>query len=67
MQYNTITGTLHANQESYKIFNSTIDEMADFISMNSPWCLIYVVATNAKENKESHILSSHRRESQLSN
>ncbi len=36
--------------------------MNDFKSMRSPWCLVYVIATNADGNKEPHILSCHRRD-----
>ncbi len=58
---NMILGTLHAYQENYKIFNGTTSEMNEFMNMNSPWCLIYVIATSADGNKEPHILSCHRR------
>ncbi len=37
-------------------------EMNDFIDMKSPWCLLYVIATDADGNKESHILSCYLRD-----
>ncbi len=54
---NAVIGILPADQENKNIFNSTTGEMIDFITMNSPWCLIYVTATNANGNQEPHILS----------
>ncbi len=36
--------------------------MYDFIYMKSPWCLVYVIATNASGNHELHILSHHRKD-----
>ncbi len=57
-----ILGTLEADQENCKTFNETRVKLDDFIAMNSPWFLIYVIATNRVQNRESHILSCHCRD-----
>ncbi len=54
---NAVLGTLPAGQENFNIFNGTTGEMNDFITMNFPWCLVYVIATNAYGNQEPSILS----------
>ncbi len=36
--------------------------MNDFVYIKNPWCLVYVIATNADGNMEPHILSFHRRD-----
>ncbi len=58
--YNAILGTLPADQEN-KIFHGTKGEWDDFVSMKSPWCLIYVVAINDDGNKEDHVFSYFKR------
>ncbi len=40
---NALLGTLPADQENYKVFNSMEDELDDFVAMKSPWCLIHVM------------------------
>ncbi len=55
--YNTILGTLPADQENYKIFNSMECEWDDFVSIKSPWCLIHVTAIDHNGNKEDQMLS----------
>ncbi len=57
-----VIGTGPADQEKYNIFNVKIKEMNDFITMNSPWCLIYVIDTNVNGNKEPQFLSCHGRD-----
>ncbi len=57
-----VLGILPADQPNYKIFNGKKWKWDDFINMKSPWCLLYVIATNANGNKEPHILSCHRRD-----
>ncbi len=37
-------------------------EMNDFNAMNSLWCLVYVIATNADGSHEPHILSCYIRD-----
>ncbi len=57
-----VLGTLLAGQENFNISNCKTGEMNDFITMNSPWCLVNVIATNANENQKPIILSYHRRD-----
>ncbi len=52
----TVLGTLHSAQQNYKTFNGTRGHVDGFVAMNSPWFLIYVIATDSKQNKEPHIL-----------
>ncbi len=54
---NSILGTSPADQENFKIFNGTEDELNDFIAMISPWCLICVMAYADNGEAEDHILS----------
>ncbi len=57
-----VLGTLLADQENYNIFNGTMGDINDFTGMKSPWCLVYIIATNTNGNQELHILSCHRRD-----
>ncbi len=54
---NSILGTSPADQENFKIFNGTEDELNDFNAMKSPWCLICVMAYAHNVEAEDHILS----------
>ncbi len=59
---NSVLGSLPAVQENYNIFNCTIGEMNDFITLNCFWCLVFVIATNVDEIQEPHILLYHGRD-----
>ncbi len=49
------------NYRIYRIFNGMRKNEEDSIVMNSPWFLMYVIATNSNGNEEPHILSCHCR------
>ncbi len=54
-------GILQTDQEYYKIFNGTKDDLDDFVAMRSPWSLIHVKAVDNNGNEEDHILSCFKR------
>ncbi len=56
-----LLSNLEGNQQNYITFNGMLGKMDDFIPINSPWFLIYVIATNCTRNKEPHIISCHCR------
>ncbi len=57
----TVHGPLNSDIQHYKIFHGTKEEMNAIIMMNSPWFLIYVIATKGNQNQEPHILSCPHR------